>query len=92
MGKWLQAMKTTVELPDALFRRAKAEAASQGKSLKDFFAEAVSDRLRMKAGAAPDAKPWEGAFGGLRHLHSETKRIEQVIAAEFEAVDEEEWR
>jgi hypothetical protein len=29
----------------------------------------------------------EPAFGGLRHLHSETKRVEQVIAAEFEALD-----
>lgn len=83
-------MKTTVELPDALFRRAKAEAASEGKSLKEFFAEALTDRLRKKAAAG--AKPWEAAFGGLRHLHSETRRIERVIAAEFEAIDEDEWR
>jgi hypothetical protein len=32
------------------------------------------------------------AFGGLRELHTETKRIDRVIAREFEQIDEEEWR
>ena len=35
---------------------------------------------------------WEEAFGELRYLHRETKRIEQTIEEEFEAIDEEEWR
>jgi hypothetical protein len=34
-------IKTTVELPDSLFRRAKAAAAEEGRSLKDFFTDAV---------------------------------------------------
>jgi hypothetical protein len=29
------------------------------------------------------------AFGGMPELHTETKRIEQVIADEFEPIDEE---
>jgi hypothetical protein len=32
------------------------------------------------------------AFGGLRDLHRETRRLERVIAGEFESIDEEEWR
>jgi hypothetical protein len=34
-------MRTTVELPDPLFRVAKALAAEKGISLKDFFTEAL---------------------------------------------------
>jgi hypothetical protein len=36
-------MKTTVELPDELYRRAKAEAALRGRKLKDL----VEDGLRL---------------------------------------------
>ncbi len=85
-------MKTTVELPDTLFRKAKAAAAEQGKSLKDFFAEAVNDRLRRLAPEQNRSKPWEAAFGGLRTLHRENLRIDRIIAAEFESIGEEEWR
>jgi hypothetical protein len=86
------SMKTTFEIPDALFRRAKAAAAEEGKSLKEFFAEAVSDRLNQKYRGDGGAMPWEAAFGGLRQLHRENRRIDRIIAAEFETVDQEERR
>jgi hypothetical protein len=38
------AKKTAVEIPDSLFRQAKAVAAQQGMSLKDFFAQAREHR------------------------------------------------
>lgn len=38
-------MRTTVQLPDDLLRAAKAEAAVQGETLKDFLARAVSHEL-----------------------------------------------
>jgi hypothetical protein len=34
-------MKTTVELPDALYRRAKAEAALRGRKLKELIEEGL---------------------------------------------------
>lgn len=76
-------MKTTIELPDLLFRNAKAAAAEQGKSLKDFFAEAVHDRLHHGRTESETGKPWEAAFGGLRSLHRENRRIDRIISAEF---------
>lgn len=82
-------MKTTVELPDALFRRAKAAAAQEGISLKSFFHDAISQRLRRRE--TPN-RPWESGFGELRHLHAENRRIARLIEAEFETVDAEEWR
>ena len=84
-------VKTTVEIPDALFRQAKAAAAEQGASLKEFFTQALRQHLRASAGTPPE-KAWMKAFGGLRHLHRETKRIERIIAEEFEQIEEEDSR
>lgn len=47
-------MRTTIELPDALLREAKATAALRGVSLKTFFTEAVN-RLLHEPG--PSASP-----------------------------------
>jgi hypothetical protein len=38
------------------------------------------------------APPWISAFGGLRSLHRETKRINRVLEQEFERIDEDQWR
>jgi hypothetical protein len=84
-------MKTTVELPDSLFRLAKATAADEGKSLKDFFTEAVAEKLHRR-GHPSARKPWESAFGGLKSLHAENRRIDRTIAREFDVIDEDEWR
>jgi len=43
-------MKTTVELPDTLYRQAKAEAALRGRKLKDL----VGEGLRRVLEAPPD--------------------------------------
>ena len=38
-------MKTTIELPDVMFRQAKALAAARGVTLKRFFTEALEAQL-----------------------------------------------
>jgi hypothetical protein len=83
-------VKTAIELPDTLFRQAKAAAKRRGISLRDFFVEALRFHLR-NTGATP-AQPWMKAFGGLRELHRETKKIERVIDQEFERIDKPGWR
>ncbi|MBI2680560.1 MAG: hypothetical protein HYX25_06075 [Candidatus Solibacter usitatus] len=77
-------MKITVEIPDQLFREAQAAAALRGIPLKDFLAEALRERLRSKSPAAPR---WMQAFGGLRDLHRENKRLDRLIAQEFCSLD-----
>jgi hypothetical protein len=42
-------MRTTVDIPDQLLRRAKAAAALEGKSLKAFLTEAVVHELQRSA-------------------------------------------
>lgn len=82
-------MKTTLEIPDALFRRAKSVAAEQGIPLRELVSEALSEKLR---GSRVAEKPWLKSFGKLRSLRAETARINTIIEAEFEKVEPEDWR
>ncbi len=81
-------MKTTLEIPDAIFRRAKSLAAQRGIPLRALVTEAVEEKL---AGLQQAEKPWAKLAGGLRHLHSETVRINGVIRREFEKIEPEDW-
>jgi hypothetical protein len=83
-------MKTTLEIPDTVFRKAKAKAAEQGIPLRQFVTEAVEERL--KATTVSEDKPWMQMAGGLRHLHKETARIMRIIDEEFEIIDPEDWK
>jgi hypothetical protein len=38
-------MRTTIDLPDALFRRVKAEAALRGMRLREFIAQSLEESL-----------------------------------------------
>lgn len=80
-------MKTTLEIPDTIFRRAKSAAAERGIPLRQFVTEAVRDKL-LTATASAD-KPWMKSFGKLRHLRKETARINQLIEDEFEPIEAE---
>lgn len=65
-------VKTTIEIPDALFRRAKSVAVQRGVPLRTLISEALADKLRT---SSAEEKPWMNTFGKLRHLHKETVRI-----------------
>jgi hypothetical protein len=80
-------MKTTLDLPDGLFRKAKATAAERGQSLKDFVSEALRDKLL--AGGSSGQPEWMQGFGKLKHLHKETVRIQSEIDQEFGVVEAE---
>jgi hypothetical protein len=74
-------MKTTLESPDAVIRRA----AERGIPLRQFVTEAVADTLQAEV--AIRSKLWMEGFGGLRHLRKETARINKVIEEEFEQIE-----
>jgi predicted transcriptional regulator len=80
-------MKTTLEIPDAIFRRAKSVAAERGIPLRVFVTQAVEDKLAQSRKSAD--KPWMAAFGKLRRLRKETANINRLIEAEFEQVEAE---
>jgi hypothetical protein len=49
-------MKTTVDLPDELYRRAKAEAALRGQKFRELVAEGLARVLEAPVGQSPKAK------------------------------------
>ncbi len=79
-------MKTTLEIPDPVFRKAKTRAAERGIPLRQFVTEAVEEKL---ASAPVEQKPWMRSFGKLRHLRKETARIQRLIDEEFEKIEPE---
>ena len=86
-------MKTTLEIPDPLFRKAKATAAERGQSLKEFVTEALRDKLVLDTGRAYASAPeWMKGFGKLKRLHRETVRVQSVVDREFEVIEPEDSR
>lgn len=80
-------MKTTLEIPDAIFRRAKSLAAERGIPFRQLVTEAVQDKLKASLNSAE--KPWMKTFGKLRHLHKETIQINRIIEEEFGHIEAE---
>ena len=83
-------MKTTIEIPDPLFRIAKSQAAAHGQTLKELFVEALRVRLSSNHASTSAREPaWMGGFGGLRHLSRETARVQARIAETFDVIEPE---
>ncbi len=80
-------MKTTVEIPDPLFRKAKTAAASRGLSLKTFLTEALKEKL---AGPRRHQAGWPVPPPTL--AKGEPRRIQSKIDREFSQIDAEEWK
>ena len=86
-------VRTTIELPDSLFREVKATAARHGIRLKDYITEALQDKLSKRPN--PAEKPWMKFAGIAAHdpeMVAELKRIEQLVDENFEQIEEEEWK
>lgn len=83
-------MKTTIEIPDPLFRRAKSKAAERGQTLKELVAKALREELAPNASTGTSGEPeWMQGFGKLRRLRKETARIQARIEENFEVIEPE---
>ena len=83
-------MKTTIEIPDPLFRKAKSTAAERSQSLKEFVTEALQEKLAVNASKVRPGEPaWMQGFGKLRRLRKETMRIQTRIEEAFEVIEPE---
>lgn len=80
-------MKTTLEIPDPTFRKAKATASALGIPLREFVTQAVEEKLAK--GGQSKRRPWLECAGELARLHKETARIQRVIDEEFEQIEPE---
>ena len=83
-------VKTTLEIPDDLFREMKAAAAFRGIKLRDLVTEAISGHLARMKGA--DSR-WSQRLPPLPKVaKSEIRRIHQLLEEESERIDAEDWR
>ena len=85
-------MKTTLDIPDAVFRRAKAKAALSGISLRQLVTEALEQKMAENTGAdprRPEGPPWMRGFGALSRFKAENRRIEALIEDAFENIGED---
>jgi hypothetical protein len=80
-------VKTTLELPGDLLRRTKAEAASDGRSMKDFVTEALEEKLRSRKRAG--AGGWRTVFG--RATRAAVQDVKRRMA-DLERVRPDDWR
>ena len=79
-------MKTTIDLPDELFREAKARAAIEGIKLKDL----VADALRAKLHAAPVQKKRRVKFPIIKSNHAGGRITDDMVNAAIEQMYKEE--
>ena len=80
-------MKTTLEIPDRTFRKAKATASALGIPFREFVTQAVEEKLALRSQG--QGKPWLECVGELAHLHKETMRVQKIIDEEFEQLEPE---
>ena len=78
-------MKTTLEIPDLLFRKAKSTAAERGQTLKQLVTEALQEKLAVNTDSARPGEPgWMQGFGKLRRLRKEVielRRANEILKA-----------
>lgn len=82
-------MKTTLEIPDRTFSKAKAPASALGIPLREYVTQAVEEKLIQ--GSRVTDRLWLECTGELAHLHGETLRIQKLIDEEFEQLELVDW-
>ncbi|MFQ5852240.1 MAG: hypothetical protein ACE5JU_16860 [Candidatus Binatia bacterium] len=88
-------MKITIDLSDEAVRRAKGLAAAKGITLKHLLTGAIEDKLceatRLEACQPPWMKLY-GAFAKSTKMRAETRRLQDLMDAEFERINPEAWK
>ena len=82
-------MKTTLEIPDMLFRKAKATAAQQGRTLREFVTEAVQEKLSVPKGKPSATPAWMELFGSAKKHAASLREIDAMVEQEFGQIEPE---
>ncbi len=82
-------MKTTLDIPDELYREVKARAALKGQTVKVLLTEALREKLlRDKKTEGPIG--WRACFGKVPK--KAIQEVQLIVDEEFSVVDTEEWK
>ena len=79
-------MKTTVEIPAALYTRAKHMAAARGVSFRRILLEALEEKVNERPG-----KPWMEIHGILAAEAEAVYGVDRTIETDLSTVDPAEW-
>ncbi len=88
-SKW-DAMKTTVELSDAIYRQVKARASLKGQTMKAFFIEALKEKLHQESNLASGQPGWMRVFG--KASESSIAEVQAIIDEAFSKIDVDDWQ
>ena len=83
-------MKTTLDIPDSLLRKAKAQAAMKGTSMRDFFVLAIEDKLDAAKQQPGKLHGWRSVFG--KAPKGASAEVQATLDKEFETINPDDWR
>ncbi len=84
-------MKTTLEIPDKIFRELKARSALAGQPMRTFVIEAIEEHLHGAGKpAAGLEKGWRAVFG--KASAAAAADVQSVVDREFSSVNLDEWK
>jgi len=78
-------MKTTLEVPDGLYRQIKARAALKGQTIRAFFLDAIQAKLAAERTGPKKTAGWRSAFGTASK--DEMAELQRILDEEFSRVD-----
>lgn len=81
-------MKTTVEIPDDLYHRAKSRAAESGRSFRSLLVDALRARLYGEG----NTTSLDDVFGALAAEREAVYEVQRTLDRDLEHVDPDEWR
>ncbi len=83
-------MKTTLEVPDGLYRQIKARAALKGQTIRAFFLDAIQAKLMAERAGPKKTRGWRSAFGTVPK--DDIAELQQILDDEFSQIDAEHWQ
>jgi enoyl-CoA hydratase/carnithine racemase len=84
-------MKTTVELPEKLYKNAKALAKRKKKTLRELLIDALK-KIVAEADEVTMQPEWMHCVGKFSGSKNETEAIQEIINADLGQVNESEWK
>jgi len=86
---WVIEMKTTIDIPDAIYKQIKARAALKGQTVRSFLLAAVQARLAADVRGGKKSSGWRAVFGKARS--SDVAALQSEVDAEFSRIQPEDW-
>jgi hypothetical protein len=83
-------MRTSIEVPDDLFRKIRVHTAENGITFRQFILDSAEQALEASHRSSNNA--WRSVFGVMADHSHEMERIKKRIDDEFEPIDPEEWK